>query len=271
MANPDKIIYIDIEDQHSDTYRFIKDCEKWFGKKIEILKSPLGSVEKCCLSCQFIRSPHDAACTNRLKKRVRKQWEYENVGRHTYVWGFDCNEQHRAEGTTIAMTNYNHLYPILNKTKIEVHGILKKAGIKRPFMYDLGYHNNNCIGCVRGGMGYWNKIRIDFPDIFLKRSIMERKIGAHILKECYLDELEPNRGREQKIIVPDCGIYCEINNFGIPKDYIISKGEDKKLRIEYGRMEFAEVKIMTLDLNVYKDGMTKSEMIEAIMESFKEE
>jgi hypothetical protein len=60
-------------------------------------------------------------------------------------------------------------------------------------------------------------------------------------------------------------------NDSLKKDYIISKGEDKKLRIEYGRMEFAEVKIMTLDLNVYKDGMTKSEMIEAIMESFKEE
>lgn len=31
-------------------------------------------------------------------------------------------------------------------------------------MYDLGYANNNCIGCVKGGIGYWNKIRIDFPE-----------------------------------------------------------------------------------------------------------
>ena len=32
-------------------------------------------------------------------------------------------------------------------------------------MYDLGYPNNNCIGCIKGGMGYWNRIRKDFPDI----------------------------------------------------------------------------------------------------------
>jgi hypothetical protein len=39
---------------------------------------------------------------------------------------------------------------------------------------------------------------------------MERKIGAHILKDCYLDELDPKKGRKQEIIIPDCGIFCEI-------------------------------------------------------------
>lgn len=35
----DKWIYIDIQDQHSDSIRFIKDCEKAIGKEIEILRS----------------------------------------------------------------------------------------------------------------------------------------------------------------------------------------------------------------------------------------
>ena len=35
----DEWIYIDIEDQHPDSIRFIKDCEKAIGKKIEILNS----------------------------------------------------------------------------------------------------------------------------------------------------------------------------------------------------------------------------------------
>ena len=34
----DKIIYQHIDDQHSDTLRFVKDCESWFGKPIEILQ-----------------------------------------------------------------------------------------------------------------------------------------------------------------------------------------------------------------------------------------
>jgi hypothetical protein len=219
IANPDRIIYIDIKDQHYDTYRFISDCEKWFDKKIEVFASPLATVEAACMSAGFIRLPRrNPKCTELLKKRVRKEWEYENGIGHTYVWGFDCNEKKRADGVLKAMPNYGHLFPILTKTKQEVHGILEAAGIKRPAMYDMGYGNNNCIGCVAGGMGYWNKIRVDFPEIFKKRCEMERTIqskgiaGSRILNDCYLDELDPSRGREQQIIMPDCGMFCEIQS-----------------------------------------------------------
>ena len=75
-------------------------------------------------------------------------------------------------------------------------------------MYDLGYPNNNCVGCVKGGMGYWNKIRKDFPDVFNNRARLEREIGATCIKNIYLDELDPNRGNGLKIIVPDCGMFC---------------------------------------------------------------
>ena len=42
-------------------------------------------------------------------------------------------------------------------------------------MYDMGYPNNNCIGCVKGGMGYWNHIRKDFPEVFDSRAKLERE------------------------------------------------------------------------------------------------
>jgi hypothetical protein len=209
-------IYIDIDDQHPDTSRFVHDCGKWFHKEGilpgEVLISPLRSVENCCLVAAFIRGPHGAACTNRLKKRVRKEWEHTHPGSHTYIWGFGKGEEHRADGVRRAMPKHDHMFPILGNTKAEIHGILAEAGIKRPAMYEMGYPNNNCIGCVKGGMGYWNKIRVDFPDVFSKRAAMERKIGGHILKECYLDELDPGRGRLAPLIVPDCGIFCEIED-----------------------------------------------------------
>jgi hypothetical protein len=34
----DKIIYVHIDNQHSDTLRFVKDCKVKLGKKIEILQ-----------------------------------------------------------------------------------------------------------------------------------------------------------------------------------------------------------------------------------------
>jgi 3'-phosphoadenosine 5'-phosphosulfate sulfotransferase (PAPS reductase)/FAD synthetase len=206
------IRYHHIDDQHSDTLRFVADCEKWFGLPIHIDQSPYKSVENACYGAAFMRGPHGAACTRLLKKRLGKLWQMDNPGRHTFVWGLDANEKDRVAGFLRAMPDHDHVFPLVDAglRKKEIHGMLEAAGIKRPAMYDLGYHNNNCIGCIRGGMGYWNKIRVDFPEVFAARSAMEKKIGNHILKECYLDELDPNRGRHEDMILPDCGMFCEI-------------------------------------------------------------
>lgn len=212
----DKFIYIDIEDQHPDSLRFIKDCEKVLGKEIEILKSPYGSVEGAIRTAGLIRNARNGfyVCTNWLKKRIRKEWEYEHREYDiTYVWGFDCDEKKRADNLVETMFEFNHCFPLIerNLAKADAHGMCEYLGVKRPAMYDFGYNNNNCIGCVKGGMGYWNKIRVDFPEVFESRAKMEREIGASILKECYLDELDLDRGRMSDEIPIDCSIMCMAN------------------------------------------------------------
>lgn len=212
----DKFIYIDIDDQHPDSMRFIRDCEKVFGKKIEILKSPYGSVESAIRAAGIIRNARNGfyVCTNWLKKRIRKEWEYDHRNYDiTYVWGFDCNEKRRADNLVESMPEFTHCFPMIERdiSKQEAHGMCESLGVHRPIMYDLGYNNNNCVGCMKGGMGYWNKIRVDFPDVFESRSKLEREIGASILKECYLDELDPNRGRMSDEILTDCNIFCMLN------------------------------------------------------------
>lgn len=211
----DKFIYIDIEDQHPDSMRFIKDCEIVLGKEVEILKSPYGSVENAIRACGIVRMANGfAPCTAWLKKRVRKEWEYEHKNYDlTYVWGMDAEEKHRADRLKETMFEFAHCFPLIERglTKNDAHGISAELGVKRPLMYDLGYNNNNCIGCVKGGMGYWNKIRIDFPEVFESRAKMEREINSHCLKECFLDELDPNRGRMSDEITQDCSIFCMLN------------------------------------------------------------
>lgn len=213
----DKFLYIDIADQHPDSMRFIKDCEKVLGKEIEILKSSeYNCVEDCVKAFNGFRNAYSgfAPCTNWLKKRVRKEWEFQYRDYNLiYVWGMDCNEKKRAERLKETMVDFNHCFPLIDRdlTKEESHGICSALGIQRPLMYDLGYNNNNCVGCVKGGMGYWNKIRVDFPDVFESRSKLERKVGNSILKECYLDELDPNSGRMSEEISTDCNIFCMLN------------------------------------------------------------
>lgn len=212
----DEFYYIDIDDQHPDSMRFIKDCEKVLGKPIKILKSLYGSVENAIRAGGLMRCARTgyAFCTDWLKKRVRKEQfeDYHQNDEVTYVWGFDCSERNRAERLFESMPNFSHRFPLIEQslTKQDCHSMLARLGIKRPKMYDLGYNNNNCIGCVKGGVGYWNKIRKDFPKVFEGRAKLERLLDARCLKECFLDELDPNRGLESPIILEDCGIFCEL-------------------------------------------------------------
>ena len=209
----DKIIYTHIDDQHPDTMRFVNDCEQWFGRKITVMQSAYGDVEKTLLSQRYINGVAGAPCTKLLKKRVRKDWEmqHEGVGL-TYIWGMDCTETQRLDRLRESMPNQKHRCPLIEQSisKEHAHEILEASGIARPVMYDLGYHNNNCVGCIKGGMGYWNKIRIDFPEVFASRAAMERDVGASCINGVFLDELDPERGRHDGPIVADCGIMCEL-------------------------------------------------------------
>lgn len=211
----DEIIYTHIDDQHPDTMRFVRDCEQWFGKPITILQSPYKCVENAVFAgkSRYINGVHGANCTRWLKVRVRKEWEDMRQGQRLfYVWGMDCSEYKRADRLRETMSGFSHLFPLIDRgiTKAHAHEILTASGVKRPAMYDLGYLNNNCIGCVKGGMGYWNKIRVDFPDVFEARARLERRVGASCINGVYLDELDPERGRKDAPICDDCGIMCQL-------------------------------------------------------------
>ena len=134
------------------------------------------------------------------------------------MFGFDCSprEYKRAERFHKEYPYTKPLFPLIgcNLTKEDCFNIMERNGIEIPKMYRLGYGNNNCIGCVKGGMGYWNKVRIDFPEVFEKTASLEREIGATCITDrngnrVYLDELDPNRGWALKPYVEPCGSFCD--------------------------------------------------------------
>ena len=208
------VLYQHIEDQHPDTLRFLHDVEKLIGKSITIQQSPYRTVDNACRSKNCIRIPRKPpTCSLLLKREERQKWEYENEGNHVYYWGLDYTERERAERFERSMPNVDHRFPLIERglTKQDVHGMAVSLGLRRPAMYDMGYHNNNCIGCVAGGMGYWNKIRRDFPEVFASRAKMERDIGHSCINGVYLDELSPDAGRDDPPITTECGVYCLLN------------------------------------------------------------
>ena len=112
--NVDEYIYIDIDNQHEDSMRFIKDCEKALDNPIQVIKSKYGSVENVIRATSMVKSPHYAPCTDWLKKRVRKEWEDLHTDYDlTYIWGFDLDEKNRADRLLESMPKFTHEFPLL--------------------------------------------------------------------------------------------------------------------------------------------------------------
>lgn len=223
-----EIFYIGIDSAHPDNKRFMTDCEKWYGKKIHTIsskeyKDQFDVIKKT----GAVNTPNGAPCTGKLKKDVRFQLEqkyernlFNDIEILNQVWGFEYNkkEVNRAIRHGQQYPNTKPLFPLIEKglDKNQCAGMLLSAGIALPEMYLLGYSNNNCIGCVKGGKGYWNKIRVDFPSVFELMAKTERAVGYSCINGTFLDELLPNAGRMSKEVMPSCGVLCEIELADIP-------------------------------------------------------
>ncbi|MHC3970422.1 hypothetical protein ACIPM3_16010, partial [Pseudomonas aeruginosa] len=92
-----------------------------------------------------------------------------------------------------------------------------RAGIELPAMYRLGYENANCIGCVKGGEGYFRAIREDFPEQFEALCKVQDELGSgsYLFRnrqtgERYsLRDLPPGPIRRNEAI-PACSFFCEL-------------------------------------------------------------
>ena len=212
LSKPDRVVYINVANQHPDTLRYLADCEELLERPIEIIGDMTfgQSVDNVIRRRRYVNGPAGAACTTELKKRVRQEWERRNChGGLTYIWGYDVDERKRAERSAAA-SEWGSEFPLIERglSKENCHAIADSLGLKRPRMYDLGYSNNNCVGCVKGGKGYWNRIRVDFPEVFERRAKEEREVGHSCIKGVFLDELDPGAGRMEKEIMPVCGFDC---------------------------------------------------------------
>lgn len=209
-----ELYYIEIKSAHPDNERFILDCEKWYGKKINRIKSnKFNDQFEVIEKIRYINGVAGASCTKELKKGPRFEIESKlNIENQIFGFEYSKNEKNRAKRFSEQYPYTNPLFPLIeNKlSKNECAGILQKQGIKLPAMYLLGYNNNNCIGCVKGGKGYWNKIKIDFPKTFERMASLERKLKHSCINGKFLDELQPDEGDELEYVMPDCGLFCDV-------------------------------------------------------------
>lgn len=193
--------------EHPDNRRFFNEVQTWLDTPIKILRSEkYTDIYDVFHKTKFLNGPHGARCTTELKKNVRKK--YQKVD-DVHIFGYTVEEKHRIDRFRKENPDLIAKFPLFDHgiTKADCHRIIHNAGIELPVMYRLGFHNNNCIGCVKGKKGYWNKIRIHFPEIFWKMARLERELDF-ALCGVFLDELPPNAGRYIDEPSIECGVLC---------------------------------------------------------------
>ena len=204
---------IHLPTEHPDNARFTADCERWYGKEMITLHDPEGRTTwDVWEKRRYIAGIAGAPCTGELKKAVRFAFQKPD---DIHVFGFTIEEQRRAD--TFRRNNFELAvsFPLIEAglRKADCHAIVRAAGIELPAMYQLGFDNNNCIGCPKGGAGYWNMIRKHFPAHFERMAELSRRLGARLIKQdgqrIFLDELRPETGRQKDEPIIDCSAFCE--------------------------------------------------------------
>ena len=171
------IVNVFIVEEHEDNRRFLTDCEPWFEKSVTVLRDEKygASTIQVWTKKRFL-SAMRAPCSRVLKRDVLHKW-----GNSTDVWvlGYTVEEQARADRIEVLYPDRQFLFPLIeyNLTKSDCLAMIERAGILLPMMYRMGYDNANCIGCPKGGAGYWNKIRRDFPERFQQIAALQESIG----------------------------------------------------------------------------------------------
>lgn len=210
FLNPDaELVYCDTGGEHPDNKRFLSDCESWLKRKVTVLKNPdFNDHMDVVLKTRYVNGSGGARCTVELKKKLRFAFQRPD---DVQIFGYTVDERHRAERFLKAYPEVDAKFPLIEKnlTKENCLGFLKVSGIQIPAMYLLGFNNNNCIGCVKGGAGYWNHIKKHFPDQFERMSVIERQVGHSCIKGVFLDQLKPNSGANMKEPDISCDFICQ--------------------------------------------------------------
>jgi len=213
-----QIINAFIKQEHEDNRRFLADCEKWFGRPITVLRDEKygASTVEVFKRRQFMKGPNGAPCTTQLKRKLLDTWKQPG---DVIVFGFTAEEADRLDDFRERNPDRPVIAPLIEAGlgKEDCKAMVQRAGIELPLMYLMGYENANCIGCVKGGEGYWRAIRQDFPEQFEELARVQEEIGpgAYIFRNRQTNERYslrdiPSGPARRNDKLPSCSFFCEL-------------------------------------------------------------
>lgn len=208
-------------EEHEDNRRFAGDCQSWFGRDITVLRDEKygASTIQVFTKRQYMMGPYGAPCTGELKQKLLRSVEQPG---DVIVLGYTMEEADRLDDFRERWPERAVMAPLIDAGlgKEDCKAMVQRAGIVLPTMYLMGYENANCIGCVKGGEGYWRAIREDFPVQFEANCLVQDEIGEGSWFLRYrsgprkgerfpLRDLPAGPARRNEKL-PSCSFFCEL-------------------------------------------------------------
>jgi len=228
MDQPDAIpVHCDLGDSvHADSHRFINDLEQWYGKEIVRVRSAdFATIDEVFEKRRYLSGMNGAPCTGEMKVVPRMNYQLPS---DVHFWGYaaDKLDARRFMRMLEGHPDLRQRAPLIEMglKKRDTHAILKQHGIVRPWVYEIGMPNGNCIGCVKSSSpNYWALIRKWFPEVFARRNEQCRRFGARLVIigrrknattgkaeniRCFPDEIPEGWSTEVKGNFGGCGFHC---------------------------------------------------------------
>lgn len=209
-----------VKEEHEDNRRFLADCERWFGRAVQTLRNEKydASTHEVWRRERFMKGERGAPCSLKLKRQLLAS--VAQAG-DINVIGYTKEERDRADDLEQNFRSENFYFPLIERdlSHDDCLAIVDRAGLVLPLMYRMGYSNANCIGCVKGGQNYWQRIRRDFPTQFVQIQAIQEDIGpgAYFLQHrsgprkgerMSLAELPPGDGNLAEEPSFSCSFFC---------------------------------------------------------------
>jgi len=209
-------VYCDTEAEHPDNVRFLTDCERWFDRKVERLKSTrYADTWDVWQKRRYLAGVEGALCTIELKVMPRLAFQRPD-DEHVFGYTADALDVARAERLRANYPELSIHTPLIERglTKAACLDIVQRAGIVLPPLYAMGFHNNNCIPCVKAtSPAYWALIRRQFPEKFARMAKLSRELDVRLCRiddeRRFIDEIPADHPTTNPI-QPSCDFLCHI-------------------------------------------------------------
>lgn len=198
------LLFADTKIEDQDLYRFLRETSMKFGIELVWVEDGRDPWE-VFRDVKWIGNSRIAQCSHLLKQKVSREWIEANFKPEEAVLyvGIDWTEIHRLDGIKNHWAPYTVEAPMCEvpyQDKQEMFRMLRKAGIRKPHLYDLGFSHNNCGGfCVRAGQAHFINLLREKRELYLYHEAKELEMQEYLGRTDVSILTRTVKGKEQTL------------------------------------------------------------------------